>query len=333
MRKVSIIVILLMLLCVCTGNGIIGTKEETGPGEQVKTGVPSGGAIAEKNEDHGPVEDENKDGSENRAPEKEEPKGGQQARKAGGSEAGANNHYFGFADETGTKIIVPSGSLTEEIKDPRAIGLAIGDNGSAVEIGYIKKQDAGSADNGRFTMQNFKNLEGYIFGVEAGKVVPNNSYYLVQEPGFDRASLIKSSRPAENRVDAATIGRIEKEKQRKVKNAWILAAFEAERQVCLVEFEKDQKNLLASIVLVQPETISFKDYPAEFNGTSAWRVDDGGEIRPEMFNILFVARSDQKTWIGVTWAGAEGEVAFILQDAGSQLEEMGERAGRYWSPA
>lgn len=57
------------------------------------------------------------------------------------------------------------------------------------------------------------------------------------------------------------------------------------------------------------------DYPAVIQGDeySVWRVDDGGEVMPEMFSILFAAETLNGPLLGLNWWGSEGVNTFFLK--------------------
>ena len=41
-------------------------------------------------------------------------------------------------------------------------------------------------------------------------------------------------------------------------------------------------------------------------GADLWRVDDGGEIHAEGFDVLFLLTRGTTYWMALNWAGAEG---------------------------
>lgn len=63
--------------------------------------------------------------------------------------------------------------------------------------------------------------------------------------------------------------------------------------------------MLFSLVLEDKVGLTFMDYPAVIQGDefSVWRVDDGGEVIPEMFSIL-LRRKPLKAHYSV-WSGGE----------------------------
>jgi hypothetical protein len=92
--------------------------------------------------------------------------------------------------------------------------------------------------------------------------------------------------------------------------------------------------MLFSLVMQDKDVLNFMDYPAVIQGDeySVWRVDDGGEVRPEMFSILFAAETSEGPLFGMNWWGAEGVNTFFLHKEGDSFKEMDIQYGRYTSP-
>ncbi|MNI97403.1 hypothetical protein D3C73_1560490 [compost metagenome] len=92
--------------------------------------------------------------------------------------------------------------------------------------------------------------------------------------------------------------------------------------------------MLFSLVLREGNELSFMDYPAEIkdDAYSVWRVDDGGEVTPDMFSLLFAAKTANGLALGLEWWGAEGVNSFFLLQQGAGIKEMDIQYGRYTSP-
>ncbi|MNH90501.1 hypothetical protein D3C73_430430 [compost metagenome] len=75
-----------------------------------------------------------------------------------------------------------------------------------------------------------------------------------------------------------------------------------------------------------------KDYVADYDPNSTWRVDDGGEVTPDMFSFLFAASTKNGLLLGMEWAGPEGKNAFFLNQTDKALVELEIKGGRYMSP-
>ena len=130
-------------------------------------------------------------------------------------------------------------------------------------------------------------------------------------------------------MEETAAAELEAEKGRAIQNSWLLAGLGEGAGFYLVLFEPEGEDLLASVVVSGPEGLLSKDYPAQLNGGSAWRVDDGGTMDPSLFQLMFAAEDAQGLALGVSWLGAEGESTVILRQNGSALEETGPSLYRY----
>ena len=138
------------------------------------------------------------------------------------------------------------------------------------------------------------------------------------------------TRPGDGQpLDQSAAAELEAEKGRAIQNSWLLAGLGEGAGFYLVLFEPEGEDLLASVVVSGPEGLLSKDYPAQLNGGSAWRVDDGGTMDPSLFQLMFAAEDAQGLALGVSWLGAEGESTVILRQNGSALEETGPSLYRY----
>ena len=251
---------------------------------------------------------------------------------------GAMEGVFGFADESGKKLITLESETIHTLANPEEFNTAIGNNGEVVRIKYVKRQEANSKDTYRQTSHNFNNMAGYIYEAQDGILVTDKSYLLSKDSVISEDALIKlkSTRNPEaesgyyQKVDAETIGKIETIKDRKIIDSSLIAETEDNTKICMVVFERIDNDMLASIVYLKDDKVVFKDYPAEYDEVSTWRVDAGD--LPGLFGVQFLANSDEGLLLGLTWAGPEGENIFILKDTNGIFEETGLKADRYWAP-
>lgn len=245
---------------------------------------------------------------------------------------------FAFADEEGTRLM----ALTDGMEEPDAVKegtldnyrLAIGEGGrQALRIRYEKHQARSEQDNGRQAAYNFDNMEGDIYAIEEGKATPNESYYLVTEEQFDVRALIPLKPSADLELPDDAAQKIAEAKGRAIEHGWLLAHAQDGRRIYVIEFQRQGEDMLASLVWEEDNRLLWMDYPAAYDENSTWRVDDGGEISPDMFRFLFAARgADDGIVLGVQWLGAEGENLTVLRSSGDRFEETGISGGRYLSP-
>lgn len=237
---------------------------------------------------------------------------------------------LGFADASGSRLLVDSPS---EGKAPsRAYNLAVGYHGQRLVVRYVGLQERNDADNGRQTAQNFDHLSGSLYKVVEGKAVPNETYFLTMEQDMPEAAQLDMTSIREEQTPVALISRLESSHKRQIQHIWPLEQIDSQGKLYLVQFEPKGQELLASLVLDSKEGLIVQDYPAELEGYSAWRVDDGGEVLPEMFSFLWAARTPEGFVLGVQWMGAEGESVSFLSREQNQFTELAVSYGRYMSP-
>ncbi|WP_405111570.1 hypothetical protein MHH28_02940 [Paenibacillus sp. FSL K6-1217] len=244
---------------------------------------------------------------------------------------------FGFASETGSHILV---SREEEGAggQMKSLNTAIGNGGQVLAVKLEKWQTGSDNNNGRELANNIPNMSGYLYKVEGEAAMRDETYYMVDSAAFPQAALLElqPADPAGPQLAAGDPVRqsIAAAKGRKIQSAWKLAGLGADRQLYLVQFVRQDKDMLFSLVLEEDGKLSFKDYPAEItdNEYSVWRVDDGGEVNPQMFSLLFAAHSADGLLLGLNWWGAEGVNSFFLTQQGNGFTELAIEYSRYISP-
>ncbi|OMF97542.1 hypothetical protein [Paenibacillus sp. FSL R7-0273] len=244
---------------------------------------------------------------------------------------------FGFAGEAGRQLLVTREGNDEELQ-MQALDTAIGSGGQVLRVRFGGWQEGNDQNNGRELAVNLPNISGYVFTVDGDAAVPDETYYLVNsstfqlealvpvEPGPADADQLPESDPVRKSITDA--------KHREIQSAWKLASLPPGRELYLVQFVRQNKDMLFSLVLEEEGKLSFMDYPAEItdNEYSVWRVDDGGEVIPQMFSLLFAARTTDGLLLGVNWLGAEGINSFFLEQTGETFKELDIQYDRYTSP-
>lgn len=252
-------------------------------------------------------------------------------------ETGHLGATFGFADGEGKHLLV-TGQDEGKQQEMALLNKAIGNNGQVLDVKFEKWQAGNEQNNGRELALNFTNLPGYLFTLEAGSAVPDETYYVVDAADFNLQSLLPV-KPAGVNQEAATSedrvrGSIAEAKGREVLHLWKLADVSVEQELYLVQFVKQDANMLFSFVLKDSDGLVFADYPAvlQDDGNSVWRVDDGGEVTPEMFSLLFAAQTANGLVLGLEWWGAEGVNTLFLHKDVVTFKEMDISYSRYTSP-
>ncbi|MEK4350103.1 hypothetical protein MKX41_04610 [Paenibacillus sp. FSL R5-0475] len=244
---------------------------------------------------------------------------------------------FGFADAEGRNILV-TGHEKGLDQEMAQLNEAIGDQGNVLKVKFIKWQDGTENSNGREMAHNFVNLAGYLFTVEEASATPDETYYLTDQTDFKVDALLPieslEGQEALSTVEESVRQRIVDTKKREIQKIWKLADLSTDRQLYLVQFVRLDQNMLFSLVWKEKDEFTFMDYPAVIQGDeySVWRVDDGGEVMPEMFSILFAADTSEGPLLGLNWWGSEGVNTFFLKGEGDSFKEMDIQYGRYTSP-
>ncbi|RED54688.1 hypothetical protein [Cohnella lupini] len=199
---------------------------------------------------------------------------------------------FAFADKDGSRLISIGGQEGESPSSEimKEMNTAIGEYGQVLTIRYVEHQSRTDKDNGRQAANNFDNLEGSIYEVVSGEAVADASYYLIQDASVDLKSLIPIA-PQKPLTPPMGISKaIAESHGREVASSWLIASTQIGQQIYLVQFERQEDQMLASLAVLEQGNWTFMDYPATYNENSTWRVDDQGVISPDMFSFLFAAR-------------------------------------------
>lgn len=248
---------------------------------------------------------------------------------------------FGFADGDGQRIIAeyyPNSPINNGKGDPQSFDIAVGTGEVSAELEFSEYQGETENNTYRDMSYNFDNLSGNIFKKTKGSLIADTSYFVTTNELFQNAlipliptlDLSNDSREYYQPVDAEAIEKIEKLKSKRVVKSKLLALTETGAKICLFVFERLGDDMLASLVYMDGDKIICKDYPAVYDENSTWRVDAGDE--PGLFQVMFLARSDEGLLLAVTWAAPEGESSYILKEDGNTFAETEFVWGRYWAP-
>ena len=114
---------------------------------------------------------------------------------------------------------------------------------------------------------------------------------------------------------------------------WPIARVAPEKQIALLEFDRQGQDGLASLVFVDGTRTILADYPAQFRGggQDLWRADDGGVLSPDGFEIVCALQRGDWYALGIAWAGAEGRSLSLWISEGS--ERFTKAVDDYWYQA
>ena len=151
-------------------------------------------------------------------------------------------------------------------------------------------------NNFRDTYYNFDNLSGWLYEMQEGKLLenPENEYdaiwdaALLVDENYKNTTTILDLKNRENRMIKVVAlsddlqKAFENKYGRKIITSCASAVFSdnnSEYQLVNVQFENKGDEALGVTALVENGEIkAVKEFPATYDETSTWRVDDGGEF-------------------------------------------------------
>lgn len=226
-----------------------------------------------------------------------------------------------FPNLEGTRLL-----STAEIGKPEALRTALCAGGQRVAVRFERRQAEARNFNGRQSPRNFAGAAGAVFQVVGAEVEAHATCFLTTDALLDGTTsvpLVRSGKGA--RCASDRYPQFEAAKGRPVVGCWQIAETPTCVQVFLVEFARRLNHALVNLAVLDQDRSLFVDYPAMFNGHGAdlWRADDGGEIHPEGFEIVFLLKRGSTYLLAINWAGAEGTaLSFWSADAGGQFEQL-----------
>ena len=158
-------------------------------------------------------------------------------------------------------------------------------------------------NSGRDTYYNFDNLSGWLYEMQEGKLLenPENEYdaiwgaALLVDENYKNSSTILDLKNRENGMTKVVAlsddlqKAFENKYGRKIMTSCASAVFgdNSEYQLVNVQFENKDDDALGVTALVENGEIkAVKEFPATYNETSTWRVDDGGEFYGLWANLI-----------------------------------------------
>ena len=228
---------------------------------------------------------------------------------------------FAFPNEPGTRLLA-----TAEIAKPEALRIGLCSGGQQVRVQFERRQPEGAQTNHRQTPQNFANTAGAVFRVISANVSADATCVLADESFLAGATVLPLKRPSDDaRCPKARYPDFQVDKGRPVVGCWPIAESSAGARVAIIEFARRLTDALASLVVVEGDRRMYVDYPAQFKGPGddLWRVEDGGEINPDNFRIVFLLKRESSYLLAVDWGGAEGSALSLhISEAGTQFKEV-----------
>ena len=225
-----------------------------------------------------------------------------------------NQITFGFADLDGDTVIMLDKPDSISVSD---YTYAFSSSGK-LDVVHLNSQKATDEDNNRRNAYNLKNMEGELFAVQDQKAPLWEAIMFTPKSFIQKRQHLTKSTPYDSRVlNSNQIATIEKDKN------WTIVTTDhlesnSEGSLYFAYFKKKQDSVLVSLVWVTESGNSYLDFPAIYNETSTWRVDDGGVFDAEYFKIISIFKSDKGIEIMTDWMGAEGSsVNYYLVSEGT----------------
>jgi hypothetical protein len=228
--------------------------------------------------------------------------GGMQAQEL--HQATMQHGAFAFPDPSGTRLLTLAGP-----SQPAMLHTALCNGGGRFPVRFERRQAEIKGHNGRHIPNNFDKLEGDVFTVLQGKIEESASCFLASDALLSSATVLPAEPPAASNECGPDVRLgLASSRSRPVVHCWAIARLPANRRLVLVEFARRDKDALASVALIDGNRIIFADYPAVFRGAGedVWRVDDGGVLSPEDFQVVFLLQRGNFYALGINWRGSEG---------------------------
>ena len=210
---------------------------------------------------------------------------------------------FGLVDQSGTRLL-----LIHNLSQPELLKTALCSGGRRFPVQFERRQVEREGHNGRQTPYNFDNLAGSVFSLLTGKADREATCFLAGGPLLAGSRVLGVAAPVGSGacVQRDRFGTL---RGRRVVHCWPIARLAPGKQIALLEFERREKDALASLVFVDGTRAMFADYPAEFRGAGEdlWRADDGGVLSPEGFDIVYALQRGGWHALGIAWSGSEGQ--------------------------
>lgn len=233
---------------------------------------------------------------------------------------------FGFFDRGGNRLL--SLGPTDAVFDWTEPQVVFATNQQRAAL-YDMLQQKSPASNNRHTARNFDRLAGHRL-IVTGTGPSNQSALLVNSTFFADRSLAELAEiDAEN--NAADRQRIELLRRRPLQQNWLLLQTTIGIRLQLVLFQPIGDQALAALALILPDRILWRDFPASYNPTSTWRVDDDGRIGPQQFCILYLGQRQQQWELAYEFIGAEGSLLEFIREQQNRFESVS-KASRYMAP-
>lgn len=240
----------------------------------------------------------------------------------------ADGLFFGYTNEAGDVVLLLD---SDSIPQPKLIKNALSATGAVLHVTFTETQKANDQDNGRQNYFNFSNSGGHCYKVEKGALPNDQTIVLCTDAFLKEHQALQFDSKIKDALANELRSKIEQDKGRIIKRSAIIATVKEKVKIALVEFEMKGNQALVVLALITPAEISYKDFPAEYDETSTWGVDDGGDFGFEWFAVNAIFENKGSFEIITDWAGAEGTAVEYLKEENGNLVTV-KKAYRYTAP-
>ena len=230
---------------------------------------------------------------------------------------------FGFANMDGNQVLMkgePEGVSPEEFTQ------IFDDKGKLAPITYKGFKDATENDNHRQTPYNFDNSGGHLYSLDK-KIDEWQTIVFMGDDFLENRTVINTKYRTTTILAKTQMKTIEQERD------WEIDKYEAvrtyENGVCtyFIQFKPKKDSILVALVFITEDNqIYYRDFPANYDEISTWRVDDGGEFYFDSYKVLGLFESAYGLEIITDWGGAEGSSSSYMILEGQYFVE---KAGGY----
>ncbi len=238
---------------------------------------------------------------------------------------------FAVADESGKRLRYLGTSQSTALENPASFTNAVRSDGRLLTIKYAGQKEAAPDSTYRDTVDNFDKMGGHYYEMVNSKAESDDICLMTDSGFYHERKWIAPSSDIQEKLSAEARSRIEKARERKVRDSWGLFGTGDGRQLFLVLFERSGNDALAGIVMVSPAKLVFLDFKGSYEDeTSVWRVSDGGELNSNMFDILSVFQGRNGIEFVYGWKAPEGESIALVQESGGQFIQLADSYRYYF---
>ena len=80
----------------------------------------------------------------------------------------------------------------------------------------------------------------------------------------------------------------------------------------MLVFESIEDDLQAWLAIKDDDKVVFCEFPADYDGSNGWNLEDGGILRKECFSVLYTLKNDRGTVVYLIWYDIEGNVVYKI---------------------